>query len=188
MGLLHGRVGDCPSEQHQEAFFVNICVILRNPLQTKPYWLWKKNSSKLDSISTHPIVYVPYLLNEAPFLRPWKVPKKPKCLLISFQYEKNFFVGFVTFFFALLSLNTISRTIVSIQQNIFYIFLSDINSHKCDFDILEWLYCFANDFPLLIIKDWASINSSFKNAVFKSGNFGMNEHRLFTPILRNAGY
>ena len=116
------------------------------------------------------------------------MPKKPKCLLISFQYEKNFFVGFVTFFFALLSLNTISRTIVSIQQNIFYIFLSDINSHKCDFDILEWLYCFANDFPLLIIKDWASINSSFKNAVFKSGNFGMNEHRLFTPILRNAGY
>lgn len=37
LGLLHGRVGDCPSEQHQEAFFGNICVILRNPLQTKPY-------------------------------------------------------------------------------------------------------------------------------------------------------
>ena len=105
-----------------------------------------------------------------------------------FKVSKKFFLGFVTFLFTLLSLNTISRTIVSIQQNIFYIFLSDINSHKCDFDILEWLYCFANDFPLLIIKDWASINSSFKNAVFKSGNFGMNEHRLFTPILRNAGY
>lgn len=91
LGLLHGRVGDCPFEQHQEAFFGNFCVILRNPLQTKPYWLWKK-SSRLDSISRqHILHYVPYLYNEVPFLRPWKVLNKSKNFLISLlvPYEES---------------------------------------------------------------------------------------------------